>query len=55
MMAADTMQSQALVDLVETMGWTRMAILTSNTDYGKVSDKVILTDFFKSFFNTSYR
>ena len=35
MMAADTIQSQALVDLVEYMGWTRLAILTSNTDYGK--------------------
>ena len=55
MMAADTMQSEALVDLVETMGWTRMAILTSNTDYGKVSNKVTLKDFFKSFLNTFYR
>ena len=35
MMAADTVQSQALVSVVERLGWTRMAILTSNTDYGK--------------------
>ena len=36
MMAADTIQSQALVSVVERLGWTRMAILTSNTDYGKI-------------------
>ncbi len=34
MMAADTIQSRALVALAEAMGWTRMAILTSDTDYG---------------------
>ena len=33
-MAPDSVQSLALVHLVEYFGWTKMAILASDTDYG---------------------
>ncbi len=45
MASPDSIQSEALIALVEEQGWKRMAILTSNTDYGlsvlaaKVNDK----------------
>ncbi len=34
MASPDSIQSEALIALVEEQGWKRMAILTSNTDYG---------------------
>jgi ABC-type branched-subunit amino acid transport system substrate-binding protein len=35
MMAPDSVQSAALADLARHYGWTKMAILTSDTDYGE--------------------
>lgn len=34
MLATDSVQSAALIDLVSDFGWTNLAILTSDTDYG---------------------
>ena len=41
MMASDMVQSQALISFVERMGWEKMAILTSDTDYGKFHSKLV--------------
>lgn len=35
MLPPDSLRSRALVDLVHYFGWTRIAILTSDTDYGE--------------------
>ena len=37
MCAPDSLQSQALVDLIRQFGWSRIAVLASIKDYGKVS------------------
>ena len=36
MAPSDSIQSQALVDLVKHYGWSNIAILTASTDHGKI-------------------